>query len=95
MEHTTPVLVTTEHKGVFFGYLDSEVNKDKMTLKDARNVVYWSEQTRGFLGLASDGPNKKCKVGPKVPDLEVFDITSVARVTDKAVERFEEEPWGS
>ncbi len=88
-----PVLVTTEHRGVFFGYLKGEPAKAKVTLTDARNVVYWSDEIRGFLGLASEGPTDSCKVGPKVPELAVFDITSVTRCTEAAVERFEEGPW--
>lgn len=87
------VLVTTEHRGVFFGYLASEVDKAKIKLTEARNVVYWSSEIKGFLGLASQGPTGSCKVGPKVPELSIFDITSVTRCTEVAVERFEEGPW--
>lgn len=46
------VLVTTEHRGVFFGYA-TETDGETITLKNARNCVYWSSDVKGFLGLAS------------------------------------------
>lgn len=87
------VLVTTEHRGVFFGYLVGEASKQRVKLRQARNCVYWSQQERGFLGLASIGPSKQCRVGPAVPELDIWDITAVATVTPEAVERWKASPW--
>jgi hypothetical protein len=85
------VLVTTVHRGVFFGYAE---NTDGATIKlrAARNCVYWSSDVRGFLGLASSGPSESCRVGPAA-DIELRDITCVAACTDKAVEAWEAQPW--
>lgn len=85
------VLVTTKHRGVFFGYA-SETNGNTIALRRGRNCVYWSSDVRGFMGLASHGPTKACRVGPPA-DIELRDVTSVVTVTDEAVERWEEGPW--
>lgn len=91
-----PVLVTTQHRGVFFGYLQGEPSKEKVTLQQARNVVYWDVATRGFLGLASTGPTKGCRVGPAAgADSTLFDVTGVFTCTPEAVKAFEEGPWKS
>ena len=48
------VLVTTEHRGVFFGYA-TDPDGDTITLRACRNAIYWSADVRGFLGLAATG----------------------------------------
>lgn len=88
-----PVLVTTQHRGVFFGYLMGEPSKEKVLLERARNVVYWSVDVRGFLGLAEKGPTSGCRIGPATPSLIVFDVTAVAECTADAVKAFEAAPW--
>jgi hypothetical protein len=86
-----PVLVTTEHRGVFFGYA-GDVDGPTIRMRDCRNVVYWSADLRGFIGLASTGPTKSCKVGPAAT-MTLRNITSVAEVTPEAVKAFEAAPW--
>lgn len=86
------VMVTTESKGVFFGYAE-DTSDDVIHLRRARNCLYWSEDIKGFLGLASDGPNDSCRVGPPA-DIELRKITSVVEVTPAAVKRWENAPWG-
>lgn len=85
------VLVTTEHRGVFAGYAQ-ETSGDVIKLRAARNVVYWPATTRGFLGLASDGPATGSRVGPAA-DIELRKITCVAEVTEAARALFEAGPW--
>lgn len=87
------VLVTTEHRGVFFGYLVGEPAKEKVLLKRARNCVYWSADARGFVGLAEGGPTKSCRVGPACDEMTLFDITSVLACSPAAVEAWERSPW--
>jgi hypothetical protein len=53
------VVVTTDkdRQGVFGGYLKGgSADAGVVTLVDARMAVYWSQETRGVLGLASIGP---------------------------------------
>ena len=85
------VLVTTAHKGVFFGYAD-KTDGATIKLRAARNCIYWTTAEKGFLGLASAGPGAGCKIGPAA-DIELRDITCVAEVTDEAAKRWEAAPW--
>ena len=85
------VLVTTAHRGVFFGYA-SKTDGATIKLRAARNCIYWTVAEKGFLGLASDGPGSGCKIGPAA-DIELRDITCVAEVTDAAAKRWEAAPW--
>lgn len=85
------VLVTTKHRGVFFGYA-KETDGEAINLRAARLCVYWSSDLRGFMGLASHGPSHSCKIGPAA-DIELRDITSVVEVTPQAVEKWEKAPW--
>ena len=89
-----PVVVTTEHRGVFFGYVkdDSELPQ-KITLSQARMCVYWSSDTKGVLGLAATGPTKSCRVGLAVPKFEAWKITGVIECTPEATEAWESGPW--
>lgn len=86
-----PVLVTTAHRGVFFGYA-TQADGETITLKRARLCVYWSADVRGFMGLAANGPSASCRVGPAA-DIELRAITSVVAVTPEAVARWEKAPW--
>lgn len=85
------VLVTTSHRGIFFGYA-KETDGDTIKLRAARLCVYWSSDLRGFMGLASAGPNKSCKIGPAA-DIEVRDITAVVEVTPEAETNWNKAPW--
>ncbi len=61
-------------------------------LRAARCCVYWSADLRGFMGLASSGPNASCKIGPAA-DIELRDITSVVEITSAAALAWEKAPW--
>lgn len=88
------VLVTTAHRGVFFGYMASKVKKEHVTLTRARNVVYFDSATKGFLGLVANGPTTGCRIGPCAVDKStLFDITGVFTVSAEATKKFEDAPW--
>jgi len=82
-----PVLVTTEFRGVFFGYAD-DTSGDVINLTGARNCIYWPSENGGFLGLASKGPVKGARIGERA-DIELRKITAVAEVTPEAVAAWE------
>lgn len=86
-----PVLVTTAHKGVFFGWA-SKTDGQSIKLRAARNCIYWTTGEKGFLGLASAGPGSGCRIGPAA-DIELRDITCVAECSDAAVKAWESAPW--
>ena len=88
------VLVTTKYKGVFFGYLEGEINgPGKIELKNARNCLYWTSDCKGFIGLATTGPTSGCRIGPKASEITLYGVTSITPVTDAAVEKWESAPW--
>lgn len=85
-----PVLVTTEFRGVFFGYVkDDKKAPAEIELTNVRNCIYWSATVGGFLGLASQGPDKDCKIGKKVSELKLYKITSVTPVEEVAAKKWE------
>lgn len=86
------VVVTTKHRGVFFGYLVGEASAEKVTLKNARNCIRW-QGIRGFIALAESGPGDQCRVGPAAPEVTLYDITSVATATEQATKAWEAAPW--
>jgi hypothetical protein len=83
-----PVLVTTEYRGIFFGYAD-DTSGDTITLKNLRNCIYWSSATGGFLGLTSEGPGKGSRIGCVAPQGELRKITGVFEMTEDAVKAWE------
>jgi hypothetical protein len=87
-----PVIVTTEHRAVVFGYAD-DTSGDTIALKRARLCLYWSQDVKGFMGLASTGPTSNCRVGPAA-DITLMKVTSVLEVTPAAVAAWEAAPWG-
>jgi hypothetical protein len=85
------VLVTTEHRGVFAGFA-TDTDGDVINLRAARNCIYWSMELKGFLGLASMGPDKSCRIGPAA-DIQIRKITAVVEVTPEAQAAWESAPW--
>jgi len=86
-----PVLVTTQHRGVFFGYTEKS-DGEQVALKRARNCIYWSRDVKGFMGLAANGPTKDCRIGPAA-DITLRNITAVLEVTPAAAAAWEKAPW--
>ena len=86
-----PVLVTTAHRGVFFGYA-TNIDGETIALTRARLCLYWSADVKGFMGLASSGPSATCRVGPAA-DIVLRAITAVLSVTPEAVARWDAAPW--
>lgn len=83
-----PVLVTTEFRGVFFGYLKSR-DGTSVILTNARNCIYWSAKTGGFGGLATVGPQDGSRVGERISAVELLKVTSIADCEPAAVETWE------
>lgn len=86
-----PVIVTTEYRGLFFGYAE-DTSGDIIKLKRARNCIYWSSDVKGFMGLAATGPTDDCRVG-KEADIELRKVTAVIEVTPEAEKAWLRAPW--
>lgn len=86
-----PVIVTTAHRGVFFGYA-TDVDGETIRLARSRLCLYWSADVRGFMGLAANGPTSGCRIGPAA-DITLRNITAVLEVSPDAVKAWESGPW--
>lgn len=88
----SPLLVTTVHRGVFFGYgvpSDAPIIK----LNRAKMCVYWSADIKGVLGLAVTGPNTNCKIGPEVSEIILRDVTAIVMVSKVAETQWAKSLW--
>lgn len=82
-----PVIVCTEHRGVFFGYAE-DTTGPTILLKRARMAIYFGT-SRGVLELAETGPTEKSKVSARA-DIDVRKVTTVFEVTPDACKRWED-----
>jgi hypothetical protein len=86
-----PVLVTTEYRGVFFGYAE-DTSGETIKLTQARCAIYWPEENKGFVGLAVFGPKQGARIGPPA-DIELRKVTSVVNITPEAEKVWNEFVW--
>lgn len=81
-----PVIVCTEHRGVFFGYAKNTI-ADTINLERARMAISFGT-TRGVMELAETGPTRNSKISARA-DIEVRKVTAVFEVTEKAKDAWE------
>lgn len=89
---TQPLIVTTAHRGVFFGY-GEPTNEATITLTNARMCVYWTADLHGVCGLATRGPGSGCKIGPAVERITLRDVTAVIECSESAAKEWEKGIW--
>lgn len=84
-----PVLITTQHGGVFAGLIpdDQDLTVKAMPLKQARMAIYWNT-TRGVMQLAESGPGSNGRISAVADIPMLHDITAIFAITDKAWERW-------
>lgn len=97
MDADIPVVVTTAHRGVFFGYMRAADDPASPTIRlsRARMCLYWPTQVRGVLGLCTTGPLNDSRVGPPAPGIVLQGVTAVMEVSEAAVLAWESEPWAN
>ncbi len=86
MANSRPVIVCTEHRGVFFGYAN-DTKGSEIELKRARMAIAFGT-TRGVMELAETGPTRNSKVSARA-DIDVRKVTAVFEVTPIAAEAWE------
>ena len=86
-----PVVVTTAHRGVFFGYT-TDATGEQIVLTRARLCLYWSADVQGFMGLAGKGPSQGCRIGPPA-GIALRNITAVLEVTPEAETAWNTATW--
>ena len=77
-----PVIVCTEHRGVFFGYA-TDTSGSEIKLRSARMAISFGT-TRGVMELAETGPTSRSKISARA-DIEVRKVSAVFEVTAPAV----------
>lgn len=78
------VLVTTQWRGVFAGYLEDD-RDTVVELSNVRCAIDWMTKG-GFLELADIGPNERSKIGNPAPRAKLQGITGTWYCTDAAKE---------
>lgn len=86
------VVVTTDKRGVFFGYATA-TDGDQITLSRARMCVFWSSDVRGVVGLAATGPTSGCRVTRAAPAIQLRGVTAVMDASPEASVAWEREIW--
>lgn len=92
MKALKALVVTTEQRGVFFGYGTVTTNKT-IRLEQAQMCVYWSADVKGVVGLAANGPTNGCKVGPPAPAITLQNVTAVMEASTEAAAKWKAQPW--
>lgn len=92
MSQGIPVLVTTENRGVFFGYINPTTKHERtVDLDRARMCIYW-RTGKGVLSLADTGPSSECKVSSTVARATLHNVTGVFDCTPGATEAWTTKP---
>lgn len=85
-----PVLVTTQHRGVFGGLIpdDQDLTAKQIPLKAARMAIYWGT-TRGLMELCETGPTSSSRISASADIPMLHDITAIFSISDKAWEKWQ------
>jgi hypothetical protein len=88
-----PVVVFTQWKGVFFGYVEGSreetYGKDILSLKNCKMLINF-RNGKGVFQVTSEGPVGNCLVSSVCPEIEIRGITGVSEVSPEA-----EKVWAS
>lgn len=87
---STPVLVTTDNRGVYYGYMQTDAQAPaRLELENARVVVEWNTGDQGYLSLATVGPQDIAVISVAVSSLIIFGVNSIAVCTPEAATAFD------
>jgi len=84
-----PVIICTEQKVIQFGYAD-DTTGTTVVLYSSRNCIYWSVTVGGLEGLASRGPDEKCRISTTLKQGEFRNVCAVWEVEPLA-----EQAWNA
>ena len=85
-----PVLVTTQHRGVFAGLVDDDQDllATAMPLLSAKMAIYWGT-AKGVMELANTGPTPKSRISARADIPMLHDITAVFSITAEAWDKWQ------
>lgn len=84
------VLICTQHRGVFFGQVEDDLDLTQKTLTDIKNgrmAIYFGTK-RGVMELCETGPTNNSKISAKADIPVIQDVTAVFSVTEEAAEKW-------
>jgi hypothetical protein len=84
------ILITTQHRGVFFAQVEDSTDLTQKTLtnlKNCRMAIYWGTN-KGVMQLASEGPTSSSKIGASADVDVMHDITAIFTVSDNAAAKW-------
>lgn len=84
-----PVLVTTQHRGVFAGLIpeDQDLTARSMPLHAAKMAIYWGT-TRGLMELCETGPTSDSRISAPADIPMLHDITAIFDIAPEAWEKW-------
>lgn len=90
-----PIIVCTEYRGVFFGYVDKfpESIPQEIKLYRSKMCVYWSEKVKGIMGLAENKNLSGCKITGEIPSILLNRITAIMEVSSEAEKAWQKGNW--
>ena len=78
---------------IYFGYSACKLDATDALVRRPRQVVYYSKDCRGLLGLVAGGPTENCCITTSTPEGHLHEIIQIFPVGARAAEAFEEGPW--
>lgn len=88
MSKLIPVLITTEYRGVFFGYIsEDDITKTSISVKKAKMAINWGTE-RGVMQLAKEGPTSESKISDDADIPALHKVTAIFHVTEKAEQKW-------
>jgi hypothetical protein len=91
IEKEHALVVTTEWRGVFFGY-GIPTKERHIVLRDCRMCVYWDKSVKGMPGLTS-GSLAGCRISPPAPSVLLHKVTGVWTVTGETEKEWLKTHW--
>ncbi len=85
-----PVLITTQHRGVFAGLIPEkqDLTAKAMALKNAKMAIRFGT-TKGVMELCETGPTSSSKISALADIPMLHDITAVLSITEAAWKRWQ------
>ncbi len=87
------LIIITGYKEIFAGWTNDDPKADIITLTDARQVIYYTAETKGLLGLAANGPGKDSRISNVAPSVTIRQPVNVLLASPEAIDRFATIIW--
>lgn len=84
-----PVLVTTQHRGVFAGLVpaNQDMTARTVALQGAKMAIYWGT-TKGVMELAQTGPTSKSRISAAADIPALHDVTAIFTISEEAWQKW-------